>query len=286
MPDEPQRPSIPGSEPRRAEPEQLDDLWLALEEGRLEDALILSETLTDDYPEDGNAALARAATYYEAGLPRETLREATRAGELGTSDDFLRRWYTAAAHYYLWEFDEAREVLEPLLRQEQEFAEAWYLLAQVCEVRDDEVGARRGYDRAFALQPDRFHRPTRIDDENMERAIEEARSSLPAEFQDALSELAVVVEDVPTAEMARSESGSAEPLPPDLLGLFVGADRLDLSVFNPIDQPGVVFLFKANLERVCPTRQSLVEEIQTTLWHELAHYLGFEEEDMADLGLE
>lgn len=286
MPDDPRLPNASGPDIRRAEPEQLDDLWLALEEGRLEDALQLSEFLAGEFPDDGNAALARAATFYEAGLPQETLREATRAGDLGTSDDFLQQWYVAAAQYYLWEFDQARSALDALLRQEQEFAEAWYLLAQVCEMQDDEVGARRGYDRAFALQPDRFHRPTRIDDDGMERAVGEARSALPQEFQTALGELAVAVEDVPTLEMAQEESGIGDPLPPDLLGLYVGSDRLDQSVFNPVDQPGVIFLFKANLERVCPTHEALVEEIRTTLWHELAHFLGFEEEDMADLGLE
>ena len=86
--------------------------------------------------------------------------------------------------------------------------------------------------------------------------------------------------------MAQAEGENEEPVPPDVLGLYVGTDRLDHSVFNPLDHPGIIFLFQRNLERVCPDRPTLIQEIRITLWHELAHYLGFGEEDMADLGLE
>ena len=40
-----------------------------------------------------------------------------------------------------------------------------------------------------------------------------------------------------------------------------------------------------NLERMSATRAELDEQIRITLYHELGHYLGFEEEDMDDLGL-
>lgn len=276
----------PESEVARAEQEQLDEVWIALEDGELEEAIDLAESLAQEYPRDGDVALARAATYYEAGLAGQTLEEIERAGQLGTTDDVLRRWYEAAARYYLWDFDGAREELEALVREDQEFGEAWLLIAQVCEMQEDQVGARRGYDRAFALQPDRFHRPTRIDDDTMEEVVSKARAALPEEFRHALDEVAVVWRDVPDAEMAVEESATSDPLPPDLLGLFVGADRLDRSVFNPVEQSGVIFLFKKNLERVCPNVEFLAAEVRTTLWHELAHYLGFEEEDMADLGLD
>lgn len=276
----------PENDVARAEQEQLDEVWIALEDGQLEDAIDVAESLARDYPQDGDVALARAAAFYEAGLAGQTLEEIERAGELGTSDEVLRRWYGAAARFYLWNFDAAREELEALVREDQEFGEAWLLIAQVCEMQQDQVGARRGYDRAFALQPDRFHRPTRVDDETMEEVVAKAREALPEEFQRALDEVAVVWRDVPDAEMAVEESATSDPLPPDLLGLFVGADRLDQSVFNPLEQSGVIFLFKKNLERVCSNVEMLAAEVRTTLWHELAHYLGFEEEDMADLGLE
>ncbi len=287
--DRPDIPHVGLPSPKLADPESLDDLWRTIEDGLLEDALEFADQLATEFPDDGNVALARAAAFYEVGLARDTLAEAERAGELGTSDDLLQAWYIAAAQFYMWRFPAAREQLDEIVRSGQsdgdEFAEAWYLLAQVCEMQEDEIGARRGYDRAFALSPERFHRPTRLSDEGMDEAMAAARDQLPPQFQAALDELAVVVNDLPTHELASSE-GRDDPLPPDLLGLYVGTDRLDQSVFDPVDQPGVIFLFRKNLERICAQPDILVEEIRTTLWHELAHYLGFEEEDMAGLDLD
>ena len=265
---------------------RLEDVWSALDDDELERALHLAEGLHRDHPEVASVGLGLAAARYENGLVRGTLDAAAGAGALDDSDeDALRRWYLAAAHHYLWQFDDARSILDALLREHGDFAEAWYLSAQVCEVEGDEVGARRGYDRAFELEPERFPRPHRFDDAAMRDAVQAARDDLPERFQDVLDELAIVIEPTPTRELAASDGGD-DPVPPDVLGLFVGVNQLEKSVFAPVEHPGIIFLFQRNLERMCGDPEMLIEEIRTTLWHELAHYLGFEEDQMADLGLE
>jgi predicted Zn-dependent protease with MMP-like domain len=269
-----------------ASAESLDAVWTAIEEGRIEEALDIAETLTREHPEDGEAHLAQAAATYEAGLPDAALEAARRAGQLGIEDHGLQAWYEAAGLVQLWKLDEARPLLERLLKEDASFADAWYLLGQVCETAGDQIGARRGYDRAFELEPDRFPRPSRIDEGELDRVIALAREDLPEPFQKALDEVPVVVRPLPTYDMAKSGAPDEPPLPPDLLGLFVGSSNLDRSVFNPVEQPGVIFLFQTNLERICPDRETLAEEVRITLWHELAHYLGFEEEDMHRMGLE
>jgi len=265
---------------------RLEDIWSALDEDDVESALVLAEGLHRDHPNEASVGLGLAAARYENGLIRETLAAALAVGSMqDVEDDALRRWYMAASHHYLWEFDDARTILDELVRDDPTFAEAWYLRAQVAEVEDDEVGARRGYDRAFDLDPERFPRPHRFDDASMRDAVQAARDDLPPRFQEVLDELAIAIEAIPSPELAQDE-GEGEPIPPDVLGLFVGANKLDHSVFSPVDHPGVIFLFQRNLERMCGDPETLIEEIRTTLWHELAHYLGFEEDQMADLGLE
>lgn len=266
--------------------QRLEDVWSALDDDDLEKALESAEELHRDHPHDASVGLGLAAARYENGLIRETLEAATAVGTMEDSeDDALRRWYLAASHHYLWEFDEARAILDELVREEPGFAEAWYLKAQVAEVEGDEVGARRGYDQAFELEPDRFPRPQRFDDAAMRDAVQAARDELPERFRKVLDELAIAIEPIPMRELAQDE-GEGDPIPPDVLGLFVGSNQLDRSVFSPLDHPGVIFLFQRNLERMCGDPETLIEEIRTTLWHELAHYLGFEEDQMADLGLE
>ena len=44
--------------------------------------------------------------------------------------------------------------------------------------------------------------------------------------------------------------------------------------------------FDRNLERAAKNREHLLEEIRTTLYHELGHVLGFDEEGVAQMGLE
>ena len=281
------RPDIDHIGPPPDDPwEELDEIWDDIGEGLLEEAFELADDLKHRFPQHGDVALARGAVCYEVGLIADTLEEANRALSLECDDRRLAMWYRAAAHHYLWDFEAARIELENLTREDSSFAEAWYLHAQVCEMQNDQVGARRGYERAAQLAPERFFRPARIDESAMESAVASARSELDPEFQLALDELAVIVEELPTREIASGHGENDEMLPPDLLGLYVGRSRLDSSVFHPVEEPGLIFLFQRNLERVCPTREALVDEIRTTLWHELAHHLGFEEEDMADLDLE
>lgn len=279
----------PGAGPGPDDPavvQQLEPMWDALDEGDFGAAIELAESCVTDNPESGAAWLGLAAARYETGDIRGTREAADRAGRFGVTEEAMRLWYLAATSHYEWDFNSARDQLDTLLASEPDFAEAWYLLAQVGEMQGDQIMARRGYSRAHDIDPDRFMMPRRVDDDVIHEAVTRASESLPDQFRNLLDELAVSVRDVPDENLARNESPNGSPIPPDVLGLFVGSSQLEKSVFDVGDQPGLIFLFQRNLERVCPDEETLVEEIHITLWHELAHYLGFEEQDMPELGLE
>jgi predicted Zn-dependent protease with MMP-like domain len=264
----------------------LADLWDALEEGDTEAALEMGYELVREFPESGNAQLGLAAVLYEVGAVQPCMESVERAGELGVNDPPLQQWYLAACAHYLWNFPAARDILEEVLRDHPDFGEAWYLLAQVCEMQSDEIGARRGFESAFRQEPDRFPRPHRVDDEALERAVGAAREALPPAYQEVLDQAALIVEDLPRPELAEPQGENGVPLPPDILGLFIGSNPLERSVFDPGEEPPKIYLFRRNLGRVCPNKEILAEEVRTTIWHELAHALGFDEEQVADLGLE
>ena len=79
--------------------------------------------------------------------------------------------------------------------------------------------------------------------------------------------------------------GADDVVTPDLLGLFDGVPLPETGEDGVVLRPNRIFLFQRNLERMAATREELDEQIRVTLYHELGHYLGFEEEDMDDLGL-
>lgn len=72
----------------------------------------------------------------------------------------------------------------------------------------------------------------------------------------------------------------------DLLGLFEGNNRLEPPPAGPEDMPRVT-LFLLNLWDFCGQDERCYRrEVRKTLLHELGHYLGWDEAQVAELGLE
>jgi predicted Zn-dependent protease with MMP-like domain len=69
-----------------------------------------------------------------------------------------------------------------------------------------------------------------------------------------------------------------------LLGLFQGVALPDRSPFDPPLYPDTIFLYQEPLEQICETREMLEAEIEITLAHEVGHYLGLSEDQLAELG--
>jgi predicted Zn-dependent protease with MMP-like domain len=107
--------------------------------------------------------------------------------------------------------------------------------------------------------------------------IEKTRSELPAPLRDALSEVAMVLEEFP------SPAHEADGVESDQLGLFEGADATDPT--SP-QMPRIV-LWLGNLWDLAEAEEDAYrEEVRVTFLHELGHYLGLNEEDLTERGLE
>jgi predicted Zn-dependent protease with MMP-like domain len=103
-------------------------------------------------------------------------------------------------------------------------------------------------------------------DDHVRAALDELPPSLAA----ALTNVAVVVEDE-----------NAED--PDLFGLYDGVplpERGDLAGLPP----DTISIYRVPLEESFPDPGELREEIRITVLHELAHYFGLDEQQLADLG--
>ena len=107
------------------------------------------------------------------------------------------------------------------------------------------------------------------------------RLELPREMARRAAEVPVVMLARPTKAMVRDDG-----IDPDLLGLFVGPNCAE-GVESGDPLPPEILLFLENLWDYAEGDEDLFrEEVRVTYYHELGHYLGLEEGDLEDRGLE
>jgi predicted Zn-dependent protease with MMP-like domain len=121
----------------------------------------------------------------------------------------------------------------------------------------------------------------RVSEKAFDRIVARAVKRIPHEIGRHLDNLLISVRRRPSKEMLRDLDMAAED---PLLGLFQGVPLIERSVTSPPLFPGTIFLFQQPLEEMCETVEELGEQIEITLVHEVAHYIGMDEETLADLG--
>lgn len=132
--------------------------------------------------------------------------------------------------------------------------------------------ADSAFRRAEELDPDSYFCPSRLDGEEFDEAVDAAVAELPEEFQSFLENVEIAVEEVPDPALV------CEGVEFDLLGLYQGSTIQS----DGWDLPDRILLFQRNLENISPDRQTLLEEIRTTVHHEIAHHMGMDEEAVRD----
>ena len=111
------------------------------------------------------------------------------------------------------------------------------------------------------------------------RMVVQTLHNLPAELRDAARQVPVCFEDLPDKALI------ADGLDPDILGLFVGAPRHEHA--NDPGPPPQIILYLENILLECgEAGTSFNEEVRRTYLHELGHYLGLDEEALAERDLD
>lgn len=108
--------------------------------------------------------------------------------------------------------------------------------------------------------------------------VEATLAALPAPLRERAKKLPVTFERVP------NRAQQADGILPDTLGLFVGPEFADEEI---VPLPPQIILF---LENIWSFAEGDVEifrdEVHTTFLHELGHYLGLDEDELTERGLE
>jgi predicted Zn-dependent protease with MMP-like domain len=113
------------------------------------------------------------------------------------------------------------------------------------------------------------------------RLVERALSELPEQFAEFLEEVPLEIRDRPSKKMLQDVGLGEDNL---LLGLYVGRPMTERSVEDSGRMPDVIYVFQQDVEMASDSEEQLVQEVRTTVLHEIGHHFGMSEEDLDELG--
>lgn len=259
----------------------LDAISAALEEGEIERALQLARRAEKQFPDDPDVLLLLGDVLCETG-ELQPARDAYLAAMRAAPDDADVAASLAWTQYQLLQFEPARATAMRA-NEIHAHATATALLGRLAE-RDGKLeDADRFARRAHALDPEAYPLPCRVPEAELRTIVAEALDRLPDEFRAALDgEVAVLVEPVPSLETL---AGTDPPWDPEILGLYVGVplpEREGSSLGAKL--PDIVYLFHHNLEHAAEDRAELRDQIAVTVYHEIGHYLGYDDDELDERG--
>ena len=117
--------------------------------------------------------------------------------------------------------------------------------------------------------------------------LERVLSGLPERLTKLIEEVPLHVEDYPSQELM-AELGITDRSA--LCGVYSGISLADRSVNHNYRPPDYVTIYREGIFRISEnnkgelTEKELLRQIKITVLHELAHYHGLNETEIADLG--
>jgi predicted Zn-dependent protease with MMP-like domain len=262
----------------------LDEAEQALDRGDPGTALTFCMQVLNELPKHPGALYLTAEAYRDLGELAQA--EQLYRGVLAHNERHSPSWSALGAVLFdQLEFNAALRALQHAIRTDPENPEAYYWRAMLREQRDDFDGAARDYLRAYRLDPERFPKPVPMDEAMVEAVVVDALMSLHPSIQSYTHQVAILLDEVPDQETCMQFH---PPAPPgEILGFFSGVPLTERTTDNAWSNlPSAIVLYRRNLERIAWDRQRLVEELRITVFHEIGHFLGLDEDDLEARGLD
>lgn len=117
--------------------------------------------------------------------------------------------------------------------------------------------------------------------EAFDRVVEQAIARIPQEIRRNLNNVLIVVQPSPGREFLTEMGFSPDE---ELFGLFSGIPLTERSPTDPPLYPDTIYIFQEPLEAFCLNREELIREIEITVVHEIAHFMGIDDDELEALG--
>lgn len=117
--------------------------------------------------------------------------------------------------------------------------------------------------------------------EEFEQLVVEALDKLPDYFQQKLQNIEVVVADWPTSAELQAVGLKPGQL---LFGLYQGIPLTRRSSHYGLVLPDKITIYRLPIEQVCRTGEQVIQRVQHTVKHEIAHHFGISDDRLRQLG--
>jgi predicted Zn-dependent protease with MMP-like domain len=108
--------------------------------------------------------------------------------------------------------------------------------------------------------------------QRFEELVTEALDRVPGELFALIDNCVVLVEDEPPAD------------DPDLLGLYEGTPLTERGGDYTMVLPDRITVYRNPTLAICEDEDAVVEEVNITVVHEIAHHFGIDDERLHELG--
>ena len=121
-----------------------------------------------------------------------------------------------------------------------------------------------------------------MDKNEIREEVARVLDKLPRQFRKQLHNVEIVVEERPGEELFLD--AGLDPKHDTLYGLYQGIPLPDRSSLYPPILPDKITIFAEPLLEDFPDPNELREQIRVTVLHEIAHYFGFDDDEIDKLG--
>lgn len=109
--------------------------------------------------------------------------------------------------------------------------------------------------------------------EDFEKLVADGIEAIPARFLAKLKNVAIVIEEEPTAEQRKKLKLRKDML---LFGLYEGVPQTVRPRYELV-LPDKITIFRKPIESAAASAQDIITLVRDTVWHEIAHYFGMDE---------
>ena len=113
-----------------------------------------------------------------------------------------------------------------------------------------------------------------MDREKFEELVKEGIDVIPERFLEKMDNVDIVIEDRPSEEQIKKlKLGKYSRL----FGLYEGIPQTKRGYYSGV-LPDKITIFKKPIEEVAFNDEQIKEIVKNTVWHEIAHHFGMDEE--------